>query len=500
MIGAQIPLYDAAGARAIDAQAIDERGVPGIALMRAAGAAAERVVRGRFPHARRVLVAAGAGNNGGDGYEVARLLAVNGREVRIARIAERPAAGDAATTLADAIAAGVPVHDGPLDGLLDDVDLVVDALLGTGASGAPTGAVADAITAIRESGLPVVALDVPSGVDASTGEAPGPAIHADATVAFHGEKLGVRIEPGRTLAGRIVAVPIGIPADVDVAPAAIGVASAYDLLPRRRIGGSKYDAGAVLVIGGSVGMAGAPALAAGAALRAGAGVVTVLAPEAVQPTVAAWQREAMVRPLPSARPDLEIERYAERAAAVVLGPGLGRDPEAEGIVRAALALDRPLLADADALWWIARDPAAIRARTAPTVITPHSGEAARLLGVDAADLDAHRLRAVRDLVAETGATALLKGRDTLVLAPDGRLGVRLLDSAALATAGSGDVLSGIIGGCLARGVDAWTAAIAGAAAHVEAARAAVGRRRDGAIIAGDLIEHLSVLGRPGSAL
>ena len=280
----------------------------------------------------------------------------------------------------------------------------------------------------------------------------------------------------------------------------IGVESAYDLLPRRRIGGSKYDAGAVLVIGGSVGMAGAPALAAAAALRAGAGVVTALVPEAVQPSVASWQREVMVRPLPSARPDLEIERYAERAAAVVLGPGLGRDPDAEGIVRATLALDRPLVADADALWWIARDPAAIRARTAPTVITPHSGEAARLLGVDADELDAHRLQSVRALVAATGATALLKGRDTLVLAPDGRLGVRLLDSAALATAGSGDVLSGIIGGCLARGVDAWTSAIAGAAAHVEAARAAVGRRRDGAIIAGDLIEHLSVLGRPGSTL
>lgn len=496
-------LYTAAEARAVDAHAIETLGIAGLDLMRAAAAATERVVRGHFPHARRIVVVCGAGNNGGDGYDVARLLHVCGREVRVARVAARPAAGDAATTLADAIVAGVSVGecpDGELADRLADADLVIDALLGTGAAGAPTGAAERAITAVCESGLPVVALDVPSGVDASTGEVPGVAIHAEITVAFHGDKLGLRIAPGRELAGHIVVVPIGIPTQSPVAAAAVGVRDGRALLPARSTGGSKYDAGAVLVIGGSVGMAGAPGLVAAAALRAGAGVVTALVPEAIQPTVAGALREAMVRPLPSHRPDLEIERYAERARCVVLGPGIGREPEAEAIVRAALALERPLVVDADALWWVARDPASMAVRTAPTVITPHAGEAARLLGVDADEIARQRLETVRRLVELTGAVTLLKGADTLVLAPDGRLGVRLSDCAALATAGSGDVLAGIIGACVARGADAWTATIAGAAAHVAAGRAAAATRPGGAIIAGDLIEHLAVLAQPGSTL
>jgi len=247
-------------------------------------------------------------------------------------------------------------------------------------------------------------------------------------------------------------------------------------------------------------MAGAPTLVAEAALRAGAGVVTVLVPEAIQPTVAGNVREAMVRPLASARVERQIAGYAERARAVVLGPGLGREPGADGLVRATLALDRPLLIDADALWWVAREPELLRQRTAPTVITPHAGEAARLLDVEAGWIAEHRLQTVRLLVEATGAVALLKGRDTLVLSPEGRLGIRARNAAALATAGSGDVLAGIIGACLARGADSWTAAIAGAAAHVQSARTATASVRGGAIIAGDLIEHLQVLGRPGSTL
>jgi NAD(P)H-hydrate epimerase len=500
---AQTPLYDAAGARAIDAHAIDDLGIAGIDLMRAAAAAAERVVRGRFPRALRIVVVCGSGNNGGDGYEVARLLREHGRDTRIVRVTTRAAAGDAAITLDAAITAGVPVDerpDGDLNDLLDQADLVVDALLGTGATGAPSGGVESAIAAIRDAGVPVVALDVPSGVDAATGEVPGVAIQADVTVAFHSDKVGLHIAPGRDLAGRIVVAPIGIPTQAPVAAAAVGVRDGRALLPGRSAGGSKYDAGAVLVIGGSLGMAGAPALVAAAALHAGAGVVTALVPEVVQPTVAGALREAMIRPLPSHRPDLEIARYAERARCVVLGPGIGRAPEAEAIVHAALTLERPLVVDADALWWVAREPATIAARTAPTIITPHAGEAAHLLDLTADEIARHRLRAAQQLVELTGAVALLKGADTIVLAPDGRLGIRLDDCAALATAGSGDVLSGIIGACVARGADAWTAAIVGAAAHVRAGRAAAASRPGGAIIAGDLIEHLVVLARPGSTL
>ena len=499
----QFPVYDAAGAQAIDAQAIALLAGSGESLMRSAAAAAARVVRGRFADARQIVVVAGSGNNGGDGYEVARLLQNDARTVRIIRVSARPANGDAATMLSEAIAAKIALLERP-DGAIGDelvgADLIVDALLGTGATGVPTGAIGEAIAAISAAGCPVVALDIPSGVDASTGEVPGTAIRADVTVSFAAAKLGLMVAPGCEHAGDVIVVPIGIPDEVVVAPVAIVVADGRDLLPSRSIGGSKYDAGALLVIGGSVGMAGAPTLVAEAALRAGAGVVTVLVPEAIQTTVAGNIREAMVRPLASARVERQIADYAERARAVVLGPGLGREPGVDELVRATLALDRPVLVDADALWWVAREPALLRQRTAPTVITPHAGEAAKLLDVEAEWIAEHRLQAVRLLVEATGAVALLKGRDTLVLSPEGRLAIRALDSASLATAGSGDVLAGIIGACMARGADSWTAAIGGAAAHVQSARTATVARRGGAIIAGDLIEHLQVLGRPGSTL
>jgi hydroxyethylthiazole kinase-like uncharacterized protein yjeF len=496
----QTPLYDAAGARAFDRAAIDERGLPGIDLMRAAGRASDRVRRGRFAGLHRIAVLAGPGSNGGDGCEVARLAHAAGCDVSLVRVTGRAAEGDAAIALAAAVAAGVPVverPDGAVEADLDGVELIVDALLGTGAAGAPTGGVARAVAAIADSGLPVLALDQPSGVDASTGAAPGPVVRADATVTYHCDKLGLRVEPGRTLAGAVVVAPIGIPADVAVDPVAVRVEDAAALVPRRTDTGSKYASGAVLVVGGAVGMAGAPVLAAEAALRAGAGVTTVLVPDAVQPTAAGWLREAMVRPLGD-DPEAVIGRYAERAAAVVLGPGLGRDAPADRVVRAVLALERPLVVDADALWWCADDPAPLAARRAPTVITPHTGEAARLLGVEPGAIDAQRVASARALAERTGAVALLKGADTLVAAPDGRLGVRALACAELATAGSGDVLAGVVGACLARGAEPWAAALAAAALHVAAGRRAAARAHGGAIIAGDLIGSLVAPDRPGS--
>lgn len=497
---AQTPLYDAAGARAFDRAAIDGLGLPGIDLMRAAGRASDRVRRGRYAGRGRVVVLAGPGQNGGDGCEVARLARAAGCAAVVLRVAERASAGDAARAQADAAAAGVPILERP-DGALEDdlagADLVVDALLGTGAAGAPRGGIARAIGVVSASGLPVLALDVPSGVDASTGEAPGPAVQADCTVTYHCDKVGLRIEPGRGLAGQVVVAPIGIPAGLPVAPAAVRVAAAAGLIAPRSETGSKYDAGAVLVVGGGVGMVGAPLLAAEAALRAGAGVVTVLVPDAVQPAASGLLREAMVRPLGD-DPAGRIAAYAERAAAVVLGPGIGRDAPADGIVRAALALERPLVVDADALWWCAADPAPLAARTAPTLITPHAGEAARLLGCDAGQIEAHRLASARALAERTRAVALLKGADTLVQAPDGRLGVRARACAALATAGSGDVLAGVAAACLARGADPWTAGVAAAALHVDAGRRAAARAQGGAIIATDLIGCLAAADRPGS--
>jgi NAD(P)H-hydrate epimerase len=487
------PLVDAEGARAADAHAIDGLGIPGIELMERAGAGAERMARGRFPGLRRVAIACGAGQNGGDGFVVARLLRARGVEMRVARVATRPSAGDAATALERLERTGVRVEERP-DGCIGDlllgVDLVVDALLGTGGTGAPEGGSRAAVEAIVEAGLPVLALDVPSGVDASTGEVPGAAVRADATATFHADKVGLRVAPGCEHAGEVVVVPIGIPEGATGPIAGVAVGSAEGLVPARTTGGSKYEAGAVLVVGGAPGMAGAPSLAAAAALRAGAGLATLVVPETVGEAVAGWQREAMAHAVAAGDERAAIERLGERARAVVIGPGLGRGGQAEALLEAALALDAPAVVDADALWWLARDPGRLRARTAPTAITPHAGEAARLLDREPAEIAARRLASARALVDATGSTVLLKGRDTLVVDASGRLGVRDGSCAALATAGSGDVLAGVVGAFLARGADPWTAAVAAAAEHLRAARAAVGARGGGAIIAGDLIGSL----------
>lgn len=488
------PLFDADGSRAIDAWAIDEQGVPGVSLMAAAARAAARVARGRFPHANRIAVVAGSGNNGGDGFEVARLLRGFGRDVTILRVADRAPTGDAEAMLAGARGAGVAVierPDGAIDADLAGAELIIDALLGTGGRGVPRDAAARAIDAIVGANAPVLALDVPSGVDASTGEAPGPVVAAEMTVSFHAGKPGLWIAPGSVHAGEVIVVPIGIPPGTPVAPAAVAVADATALIPGRTTGGSKYDAGAVLVVGGAPGMAGAPSLAATAALRTGAGLVRVAVPETVRPEVAAWAREAMVHGLP-ADPVERIAALGERMDAVAVGPGLGRTSGAERILAATLDLPLPLVVDADALWWLRGDLVRLQDRSAPTVLTPHAGEAAGLLAVDTDVIATRRLDSARRVAVESGAVALFKGADTIVVDPAGRVGLRDGTCAALATAGSGDVLTGVIAALLARGCDMWSAAIAGAVIHLDAGRRAVAARRGGAIMAGDLIEALRV--------
>jgi len=488
-------LLDAAESRAVDRRSIEECGVSGAALMAAAAAGAARVVRGRFPQARRVVVVAGSGHNGGDGFEVGRLLHQAGRTVTILRVASRPSAGDSAATLAAAIAAGVPVHeksDGSIERYLADADLVVDALLGTGATGAPTGGVAAAIRCINAAKLPVVALDIPSGVDASTGEAPGEAISATVTPTFHAAKVGLRVMPGLLLSGTVIVIPIGAP----VGPAGrVLSANRHTIVrPSRQRSGSKYDAGVVVVVGGSEGMSGAPAMAAAAALRAGAGLAIALVPAAVAHLVAARHAEVMVHGLSDAG---DLPALAQRATALVIGPGSGRAGGADDVLRAALALNLPTVIDADALWWLACDPTLLAGRTAATVLTPHAGEAARLLGDTAADIANHRLNSARTLAQQSSAVCILKGADTLIAAPDGRLAVRAGDSTALATAGTGDVLAGLVGALLAQGADAFEAACAAVVIHLEAACVAAAQR-GGAIMAGDLIGHLSVSAQPGS--
>jgi NAD(P)H-hydrate epimerase len=490
------PLFDAASMRATDRAAIEEHGIAGSTLMAAAGAAAASVVRDRLASARRVAIVCGGGNNGGDGLVVAAELQRRGLDVRVAVCASRPYAGDAAWAEGRARESGIELgrEVGPA---LDGAELVVDALLGTGFSGVARGAVAAAIEAIEASGLPVVALDVPSGVDASTGEVAGPAVHARVTVTFHGEKLGLRVRPGADHAGEVLPVAIGIPREAEApAPAVLVGAEAIAALPRRPQGGSKYDAGRVVVAAGSQGMSGAAVLASRAALRAGAGIVTACVAATVQPLVAVGAIEVMTQPCAdrdgALQPEAEatIRRVLERGGAFVLGPGLGRDPGTAALVRALVRVDVPLLLDADGLHALGQELELLAGRGSPTVITPHGGEAGRLLGWDRARMDAHRLAAARELASRSGAVALLKGADTIVATPDGRLAIRDGDEPGLATAGTGDVLSGTIGALLARGAEPFLAASAGAAAHLAAARAAVEARPGRAIIAGDVADHL----------
>ncbi len=409
-------------------------------LMERAGAAVARVVLREFPG--RVCVVCGGGNNGGDGRVCARVLRESGREVQVVE--------------------GV--------GDLGDADVVVDALLGIGLREAPREDAARMIELINASDRPVVAVDVPSGVDASTGEIHGAAVRATATVTFGAAKVGLAVAPGRFHAGRVHIAPIGLrPREHEHA---LVPASALLEVPPKTAASTKYSAGSVLVVGGSRGLTGAPMLAALAAFRADAGYVAVGAPESTLPVLETTLLEVVKRPLPEdsggrllPRSADAIVEAAEKADAVALGPGLGRTDGTVELVRILLErLELPIVLDADALWQL--EPFA---RRAPTVLTPHSGELARLLGVESRDVDAHRLDAVRRAAARFGAVVLLKGSDTLVASPREGVLVATYGTPALATAGSGDVLTGIVAAFLAKGLEPQLAAATAAVAHGVAA-------------------------------
>jgi ADP-dependent NAD(P)H-hydrate dehydratase / NAD(P)H-hydrate epimerase len=409
-------------------------------LMERAGAAVADLVLREFPG--RVTVVCGKGNNGGDGKVCARVLRSAGRDVDVVE-----EVGDL----------GAP-------------DVVVDALLGIGLADAPREDAARMIELINGSGRPVVAVDVPSGVNASTGEVPGVAVDATATVTFGAAKVGLAVAPGRFRAGRVHIAPIGLrPRDHEHA---LVPASALLDVPRKTSSSTKYSAGSVLVVGGSRGLTGAPILASLAAFRADAGYVAVAAPESALPVLESALLEVVKRPLPEDSAGRLLPRAAdavleaaEKADAVAIGPGLGRTDGTVELVRILLErLELPVVLDADALWEL--EPFA---RAAPTVLTPHSGELARLLATDPREIDAHRLDAARRAASRFGAVVLLKGADTIVASPREGALVASYGTPALATAGSGDVLTGIVAAFLAKGLDPRLAAATAAVAHGVAA-------------------------------
>ena len=480
-------LYTAAEMRAVDARAIGELGIPGAVLMERAGlAAADEILR--LGGSGIAAIVCGAGNNGGDGFVVARQLHAAGWDVECLLAGDvRKLPPDARLNHDIAKRLGIAVADGVRRARLKRADVVVDALLGTGFRGAPRGAVAQAIEAMRPPIGTIVALDVPSGVDGSTGAVVGAAVRADVTVCFHGRKLGTAVEPGRSAACRVVVADIGIPREADQGTAATLLTGAETLAAAwpKAVGGSKYTAGAVLVIGGAPGYVGAPLMTALAALRASAGVAWIAAPSDVVAVLEGRVPEIMVRALPGA---LEL---LDKADAVALGPGLGRSDDAVALARRVAAEHAgPVVIDADGLFAFNGKLGRLRKRPGPTVLTPHEGEMARLLGVESDWVRANRLEAVRKAASASGCVVLLKGSDTLIAGPDGHVGVSHAGPPGLATAGSGDVLTGTVAAMLAKGGDARTATCVAAEAHGLAGRRAVDHRGPSGIIATDVIDAL----------
>ena len=453
------PLYTADEMRAA------EEGHDVAALMERAGRAVAAHVLERYPDARRVTAVCGGGANGGDGRIAAGALREEGREVLVVEAAP---------------------EEEPKD--LGEPDVVVDALFGTGFSGVPREGAARLIEQMNECGAPVVAVDLPSGVDASTGEVAGAAVRAALSVSFHGPKVGHHVGPGRAHTGEVVTADIGLPPSLTAAR--LVTADVLRLVPRRGPEDNKYTAGSVLVVGGSQGMSGAVCLCASAAFRADAGYVAVAAPESVMPIVEIRVLEAVKRPCPEDASGLLTEasaeivlELAEKAGAVALGPGLGRSDRTRQLVRELLdELSLPVVLDADGLWALEQLD-----RAAPTVLTPHAGELARLLDRETEWVNAHRLGAAVLAAERFGCTVLLKGADTIVASAGHGPLVVDVPVPALATAGTGDVLTGVIAAFLAKDVEPSLAAAAAAVAH---ARAGALADAGAGLVAGDVVEAL----------
>jgi ADP-dependent NAD(P)H-hydrate dehydratase / NAD(P)H-hydrate epimerase len=500
------PLPDAAQQRALDGWAIDDLGIPGLTLMERAGYGLAARFTELVPDGQ-IAVVCGGGNNGGDGLVAARLLRERGRHVRVLMLGDAAALkGDAKTNLD--LLPGPPPQPFDADEL-DGVAGIIDAILGTGFAGVPREPAAVAIAAINSArrtgpaGPVVLSCDVPSGVDASTGEANGEAVQADASVTFHAAKPGLWITPGKDLAGTLTVIDIGIPVGDRQPPVVPSIGLMTDAvireIPRRTSGANKFTAGSVLVCGGSRGLTGAVVLASTAAARAGAGYVTVAVPDSLVEVMQVKLLEVMSVGLTEAdgaltqdAVDVALER-ASRANSVVIGPGLGRAASAQDFARRlALGVEAPLVLDADGLnaHAVSGGLEQLSDRRAPTVLTPHAGELGRLLGLTSAEINARRLSHARDAATRSGAIVVLKGDDTIVVDPAGRVAVSPGGAPMLATAGTGDVLSGILGAFLSKGMEPFAAACAAVLVHIRAGQAAALQVGADGVIAGDVVHAL----------
>ncbi len=496
-------VYESEEMRASDAYAIEERGVPSLDLMERAAAGLARVVAelaGDGP----IRVVVGKGNNGGDGLAAARMLRDEGREVDVLATGEMSELqGDAKENL-DRLPGPAPEPFAPER--LERSGAVVDAMLGTGFEGTPREPVASAIAAINDQGAPVIACDVPSGVNASTGEVEGDAVRAAATATFHGTKVGLHVSPGKAHAGELRTVEIGIPEGAPQ-PSEAGLISprVLELVPHRAADGSKFASGVVVIAGGSRGLTGAPTMVALAAQRTGAGYVQVAIPASAEQALELRLLEAMTKGCPDNDEGMhvaagadQVAEMAERAGCVVLGPGIGKGDDPQAFARAvAERVEVPLLIDADGLNAHADALEALRDRSAATVLTPHEAELGRLLEVDSSEVAARRLEHARAAAERSGAIVVLKGDDTIVARPGSPVAISPGATPALATAGTGDVLSGIVGALLAKDMDPFAATAAGVLAHAWAGMHAAARFGADHVVAGDVIDTIPAAFRDG---
>jgi NAD(P)H-hydrate epimerase len=496
------PLLSAEQMRCLDRHTIQTLGVPGELLMECAGRVVTAEVVSELARESTVWVVCGGGNNGGDGLVVARHLHLLGTPVRIVWVGDpERLRGDPAANWKRARAIGVPVA--PARWRPQPGDVLVDAIFGTGLDRAVEGAAAAAVRKLCASrpACKVVAVDLPSGLHADSGQTLGCAVEADVTVTMALPKLGLALEPGRSHAGRIVIGRIGI---ADQAPGLGRTAelwtrrAAAARLPSRPADGHKGSFGHVLVVAGSEGKTGAAALSAEGAARAGAGLVTIACPESTNAVLEVKCTEAMTAPVPETaahgfasgaeKPilDLALDRDA-----VAAGPGIGRNDETLALMRRlAKKVERPLVLDADGLLAFVDAAAVLKARSAPTVLTPHPGEAAALLASSPAEINRDRPAAARALAEETGAVVVLKGAATVTAEPGGRCAVNPSGGPSLATGGTGDVLTGVVVGLLAQGTAPFEAGALGAFVHGLASDRLALRCGASGVLAGDLAAEI----------
>ena len=472
-------LYTALQVREFDRIAIEDRGIDGYELMCRAGAAAFDLLRVRWPHARVIRILCGSGNNGGDGYVLGRLALQAGLDVGV--LAVSPAKSPTAVrACADYRAAGggTPPFD---PDQLAQADLLVDGMLGTGLTQALSGVYASVVAHANASGKPVLGLDIPTGLNSDTGATMGDAVRCTATITFIGAKLGLYTGEGPEFAGAVELDDLGVPGDVysEIEPAARVIAPAHDGigLPRRRRTAHKGATGRVLVVGGGAGMPGSVRMTAHAACRSGAGLVQVATESAHVQQVTATCPEVMAVGVDG---PADLERPLSLADVVAVGPGLGTSEWARTLLERVLAGGHPVVADADALNLIA----SASTRRGNWILTPHPGEAGRLLGLSAAEVQADRVRAVYRLRERYGGVVVLKGSGTLV--GDGALWLCDRGNPGMASGGMGDVLTGIIGGLMAQGHGLSEAARFGVWLHAEAADRAAGGGEIG-LMATDLL-------------